>query len=142
MHTKGEAARKLKQSLGLDVCVYLGNDLNDITMFSNALDDNDFMVIARHENREITDMLIRALQEECKIKGIKWEDAKLLVLEEENVNSFLHKTNKLLGVLNSKKKPQGIRKTYRFNITRKADKVSSKSEKMPNKRKKKPILYR
>ena len=47
MHTKGSAAKRLKSKLGLDLCIYLGNDLNDISMFSNALDDNDFIVIAK-----------------------------------------------------------------------------------------------
>lgn len=105
MHTKGQASEELRKKLKLDTCIYLGNDLNDITMFSNALDYNDFIVIANNEKREITEMLIEYLQEECKIKGIEWEDARLLVLEDENVNNFLHRTSKILGVLNSKRKP-------------------------------------
>ena len=104
MHTKGEAARKLKDRLKLDSCIYLGNDLNDLSMFSEAINDDDFIVIANHEDKKITNMLIRYLQEECKTKRIKWEDTKLLVLDEDNVNSFLSRTSKLFGILNSRRK--------------------------------------
>lgn len=135
MHTKGEASKKLKQKLGLDTCIYLGNDLNDITMFSNALEDNDFIVIANHELKEITKRLVEYLQEECKIKGIEWKDTRLLVLEDENVNSFLHTTSKILGVLNSKRKPQSIRKKYRVDINKSANLVSKRNINIQNKRK-------
>lgn len=117
MHTKGEASKELKNKLGLDTCIYLGNDLNDITMFSNALDDNDFIVIAKNEYTDITDMLVKYLQKECEIKGIEWKDVRLLVLEDENVNNFLHRTSKILGVLNSQKKPKYIRKKYKVDNT-------------------------
>lgn len=118
MHTKGKASEDLREKLGLDTCIYLGNDLNDITMFSNALDDNDFIVIAKNEKQDITNMLVEYLQEECKIKGIEWKDARLLVLEEENVNSFLHRMSKILGVLNSGKRPetQDIRSKYEVHV--------------------------
>lgn len=118
MHTKGKASEDLREKLGLDTCIYLGNDLNDISMFSNALDDNDFVVIANNEKQEITDMLLEYLQEECKIKGIEWEDARVLVLEDKNVNNFLNRMSKILGVLNSEKKPQtkDIRRKYRAQV--------------------------
>ncbi len=115
MHTKGEASKELKNKLGLDTCIYLGNDLNDITMFSNALDDNDFIVIAKNEYADITNMLVKYLQEECQIKGIEWKDARLLVLEDENVNNFLHRVSKILGVLNSQRRAKDIRKKYEVN---------------------------
>ena len=119
MHTKGKAAKELRKKLKLDICIYLGNDLNDITMFSNALDDNDFIVIAKNEDTSITDMLVKYLQKECEIKGIEWKDARLLVLEDENVNNFLHRMSKILGVLNSKRKPKDIRKKYKVDKTMK-----------------------
>lgn len=107
MHTKGEAAKKLKEQIGLDTCIYFGNDLNDITMFSNALDDNDFIVIANNKHKDITQMLIEYLKQEAKIKGINWEDVKLLVLEEKNVNNFLQKISRILGIINLKKQNKG-----------------------------------
>lgn len=118
MHTKGKASKDLIEGLGLDTCIYLGNDLNDISMFSNALDDNDFIVIANNEKKEITDMLVRYLQEECRVKGIEWHDARVLVLEDENVNNFLHRMSKILGVLNSGKrsKAQDVRSKYKVHV--------------------------
>ncbi len=118
MHTKGKASEGLRERLGLDTCIYLGNDLNDITMFSNALDDNDFIVIAKNEKQDITNMLVDYLQEECKIKGIEWQDARLLVLEDKNVNNFLHRMSKILGVLNSGKKMQtyDVRRKYKAHV--------------------------
>lgn len=128
MHTKGEASEDLIKKLNLDTCIYLGNDLNDITMFSNALDDNDFIVIANNEKQDITNMLLEYLQEECKIKGIEWKDARLLVLEDENVNNFLHRMSKILGVLNSGKKQesQDIRKKYKTDVKPQINKSGSK----------------
>lgn len=128
MHTKGEASEDLIKKLNLDTCIYLGNDLNDITMFSNALDDNDFIVIANNEKQDITNMLLEYLQEECKIKGIEWKDARLLVLEDENVNNFLHRMSKILGVLNSGKKQesQDIRKKYKTDVKSQINKSGSK----------------
>ena len=120
MHTKGEAAKDLKKKLGLDTCIYLGNDLNDISMFSIAIDDNDFMVIANNEHPGITDSLVKYLKEECSIKGINWNDIKLLVLEEQNVNNFLRHICKILAVTNSKNKNQDIRKKYKVKISAKA----------------------
>lgn len=116
MHTKGKAAKDLKEELGLDTCIYLGNDINDITMFSNALDDNDFIVIANNEYHNITEMLLEQLREECKLKGIDWNTVRLLVLKEENVNSFLHRISKILAVLNSERKPQNIRQRYKHDV--------------------------
>ena len=114
MYTKGTASKLLKDELGLDTCIYLGNDLNDLPMFSNALEDEDFIVIANHDyNKAITTMLEKCLKEECKAKGIEWTDAKLLVLEDEYVNGFLQKMSKILAVLNSGRKPQDIRHKYR-----------------------------
>lgn len=140
MNTKGEAAKTLKEQLGLDACIYLGNDLNDITMFSNALDDNDFIVIASHEHKGITEMLINYLKKECEIKGIQWEDAKLLVLEEKNVNNFLHRISKILGVLNSRKKPKGIREKYKVDAV-KSSKILNKRN-IPYKTKTRTRFYR
>ena len=84
-------------------------------MFSNALDDNDFIVIANNEYPRITEMLLEQLQEECRLKGLDWDNVKLLLLEEENVNSFLRRTRKILAVLNSGRKPQTIRQKYKYN---------------------------
>lgn len=118
MHTKGKASEDLREKLNLDTCIYFGNDLNDVSMFSNALDDNDFIVIANNEKQEITDMLVEYLQEECKVKGIEWKDVRLLVLEENNINNFLNKMSKILGVLNSGKKMQtkDIRRKYKAYV--------------------------
>ena len=101
MHTKGEAAKDLKKKLGIDTCIYMGNDLNDIPMFSIALDDNDFIVIANNEHNDIPKAIINYLQEECKIKGINWEDVKVLLLEDKNVNKFLQNVCRILSVTNS-----------------------------------------
>lgn len=143
MHTKGKAAEQLKESLKLDTCVYLGNDLNDITMFSNALEDNDFIVIANHEKNEITDMLIDYLKEECKIKGISWEDIKLLVLEDENVNKFLNKMSKIMGIIELKKrKRQNIRIQYRVNVKQQNQTVNYRTKPIDNRRKHRYRQYR
>ena len=104
MNTKGDAAKYLKKKLKIDTCVYLGNDLNDLSMFSNAIDDDDFVVIAKHEHEEITKMLIEYLKEECSLKHKKWEDFRLLVLDDLNVNKFLHKISKVLRAISSKTK--------------------------------------
>lgn len=110
--------------MSLDTCIYFGNDLNDVSMFSNALDDDDFIVIAKHEMENITEMLVKYLQQECEIKGIQWQDAKLLVLEEQNVNNFLNRISKILGVFNSKRKPKDIRTRYKVNIVKSNDFVN------------------
>ena len=140
MHTKGEAAKTLKQELGLDTCIYLGNDLNDITMFSTALEDDDFIVIASHEHKKITEMLMSYLKQECATKGIRWEDTKLLVLEEENVNNFLNRISKIMAVLNSKRKQSNILSKYRI----KTDKKSKSHQKrhLPYGNKKQTKFYR
>ena len=129
MHTKGEAAKQLREDLQLDTCIYLGNDLNDITMFSNAIDDNDFIVIASHEDKKITNMVVRYLKEECKIKGKNWEDIRLLVLKEENVNDFLNKMNKIMNIVGTKRKEtKGIRGKYKVNI-RQQNKAANQQKK-------------
>lgn len=119
MHTKGNASEDLRKRLKLDTCIFLGNDLNDISMFSNALEYNDFIVIANNEKQEITDIVVEYLQEECKIKGIEWQDARVLVLEDKNVNNFLHRMNKILGVLNSGKRQQTQDIKSKYNIKEK-----------------------
>lgn len=103
MHTKGESAKELKNSLGIDTCIYLGNDLNDISMFSVALDDNDFMVIANNEHKDIPESIVSYLKEECKIKGINWEDVKILLLKNQNVNIFLKRICQILTITNISK---------------------------------------
>lgn len=129
MHTKGESAKQLREDLQLDTCIYLGNDLNDITMFSNAIDDDDFIVIASHEDKKITNMVVRYLKEECKIKGKKWEDIRLVVLKEENVNDFLNKMNKIMNIVSGKRKDtKGIRGKYKVNI-RQQNKTTNQQKK-------------
>ncbi|MDO5555517.1 MAG: hypothetical protein Q4G09_02355 [Clostridia bacterium] len=90
--------------LHLDSCIYLGNDLNDSSMFSQALDDNDFIVIANNEHENVTNMLVEFLKSECKIKGINWDETKLLVLKQSNVNQFLNRMTRILKQVNSEKK--------------------------------------
>ena len=104
MHTKGKAAKELKKQLGLDTCIYLGNDLNDLSMFSEALDDNDFIVIANNEHQEITKALVDYLEQECKLNGINWKDVNLLVLAEQNVNRFLRTIRRVLSIINAKQR--------------------------------------
>ncbi len=127
--------------MGLDLCIYLGNDLNDISMFSNALEDNDFIVIANNENKSITDMVVKYMQEECKIKGIEWSDAKVLVLEEENVNSFLQRTSKLMAVLNSQTKSKNPKKNPKENLN-KNNSRTKREEKLDKSTKHKGDSYR
>ncbi len=108
--------------MNLDSCVYLGNDLNDVSMFSNGIDDNDFIVVASHEKKEITNMIVKYLQSEAQIKGINWEKAKVLVLEDENVNNFLGKMTRVLrrvtSIINSK---EDIRSRYKIDLKTKID---------------------
>ncbi len=121
MHTKGQAAKLLKKRLGIDTCIYLGNDLNDVPMFSVALDDNDFIVIANnYEHSDIPETIIKYLKAECEVKGINWEDVKILLLEEQNVNSFLIRINRIINVFNQRKK-QDIIKKYKIEIGQKSD---------------------
>ena len=110
MHSKGDAAKFLKEKLNIDKCIYMGNDLNDISMFSNALDDNDFIVIASNEHKEITELLVNYLKEECKIKGIQWSSVKLLILQDENVNSFLKRMRKVLTIVSPPNRIKSIKK--------------------------------
>lgn len=109
--------------------------MNDISMFSNALDDNDFIVIASNEHKDITSSLVEYLKEECKVKGIEWEDAKLLVLEDQNVNRFLHRIRTVLSLVNSKRKEQDIKTKYKVNIDSNAAQENAK--KRPKKKKNK-----
>ena len=141
MHTKGKASEDLREKLNLDTCIYFGNDLNDVSMFSNALDDNDFIVIASNEKEQITDMLVEYLQNECKIKGINWENAKLLVLEDRNVNSFLDRMCKLLTRLSygTNEKQDDIRQKYKVSVKIK-NKETKIREKEANKRRGRKVI--
>lgn len=120
MHTKGSAAKYIKKKLDLDMCIYLGNDLNDISMFSQAIDNDDFIVIASHEEEKITKLLIQYLQEECFMKGINWENIKLLLLKDRDVNRFLLKTSRILNRINNRNVGQNtnIRRKYRVSIAK------------------------
>lgn len=127
-YTKGSASRQLKEKLGLDTCIYLGNDLNDLSMFSNAIEDDDFIVIANHDyNKSITIMLEKLLKEECKAKGKDWEEVKLLVLEEEYVNDFLRRISRVLAVLNPGQKLREIKNKKKSQI-KKSAKGNEKSD--------------
>ena len=141
MNTKGSAAKYMKTILNLDSCIYLGNDLNDIPMFSKGIDDNDFIVIASNEKEQITDMLVEYLQNECKIKGINWENTKLLVLEDRNVNSFLERMCKLLARLSyrANEKQDDIRQKYKVSLKNK-NKETKIIEKEANKRRGKKVI--
>lgn len=141
MNTKGSAAKYMKTILNLDSCIYLGNDLNDIPMFSKGIDDNDFIVIASNEKEQITDMLVEYLQNECKIKGINWENAKLLVLEDGNVNSFLDRMCKLLTRLSygTNEKQDDIRQKYKISVKIK-NKETKIREKEANKRRGRKVI--
>ena len=141
MHTKGKAAEQLREKLKLDTCVYLGNDFNDISMFSNALDDNDFIVIANHEDKEITKILTQYLKEEAKVKGVNWEDIKLLVLEDESVNKFLNKMSRIMRIISLKKQErQGVRVKYRVNI-KEQNKRANQQKKIEDNRRKNTDKY-
>lgn len=87
-------------------------------MFSNALDDNDFIVIAANERANITNLIVDFLKSDCNIKGIDWESVKLLVLEERSVNKFLKQIVRVLkNVRNaSKRKELDIRKKYKVYV--------------------------
>lgn len=142
-YTKGSASKQLKEELGLETCIYLGNDLNDLSMFSNALEDDDFIVIANHDyNKLITDMLEKYLQEECNKKGIKWSDVKLLVLEDEYVNDFLQKISKILAVLNSGQRAQDIRSRYKVVIKNKNNEANQTKNRFDRKKRVQQKNYR
>ena len=111
MHTKGTAVQFIRDRLKLDCSICLGNDLNDISMFSKALENDDFIVIANCEEPKITKMIIDYLKEECRAKNIDWEKVKLLVLEDKDVNQFLYKMNRILSnIKNIKNKKEQTRK--------------------------------
>lgn len=120
----------MKERLELDSCIYLGNDLNDVSMFSNALDDNDFIVIAANERANITNLIIDFLKSDCNIKGIDWESVKLLVLEERSVNKFLKQTVRVLkNVRNaSKRKEPDIREKYKVEHVKQIIKEDTKGQ--------------
>lgn len=141
MHTKGSAANYMKKMLNLESCIYLGNDLNDISMFSKGIDDNDFVVIATNEKKYITDMLVKYLKSECEIKGINWEKIKLLVLKERDVNRFLLSMTRVLGRLNSEpnRKKEDIRQKYKVSV-KMMNRQSKMKEKEANKRKTNKII--
>ena len=113
MCTKGEAAKKLKQQLDLDVCVYCGNDLNDISMFSEAINDGDFIVIAKNQDEKVTKGITGYLEEECRCKQ---KGLNSLVLKEDNVNSFLRRMSTLLAVLNSERRHKPPLPKYKRQI--------------------------
>lgn len=106
MHTKGTVVKYFREKLNLDTCILLGNDLNDIPMFSEGLSNGDFIVIANHPNPEITNLILTYLQEECRLKGINWEHANLLLLKRDNVNFFLKNLNSALRTFNVKPKKE------------------------------------
>ena len=99
-------------------------------MFSNALDDNDFIVIAANERANITNLIIDFLKSDCNIKGIDWESVKLLVLEERSVNKFLKQTVRVLkNVRNaSKRKEPDIRKKYKVEHVKPIIKEDTKGQ--------------
>jgi hypothetical protein len=108
----------------------LGNDLNDVSMFSNALDDNDFIVIAANERTNITNGIIEFLKSDCNIKGIDWESVKLLVLEERSVNKFLKQVVRVLKNVRdaSKRKEPDIRKKYKVENVKSIGKEDTKGQ--------------
>lgn len=107
-------------------------------MFSNALDDNDFIVIAANERANITNLIIDFLKSDCSIKGIDWESAKVLVLEERSVNKFLRQTVRVLKNIRNanKRKEPDIRKKYKVEYV----KTTIKKEDTKGQAKKKAIL--
>lgn len=96
MHTKGTVSKYFQDKLNLDCCIYLGNDLNDIPMFSQGLGHGDYVVVAQNPDHKITDMIFDYLKSECTAKGIPWSETNLLFLKRENANKFLKSINKIL----------------------------------------------
>lgn len=140
MHTKGTASKYIKNRLNLDCTIYLGNDLNDITMFSEALNDKDFIVIASNEYQKITNMLLEYLQEECKLKGIDWEKTQLLVLKDKDVNKFLFRMERILRNIERQKNSN---KDKSYNKPKDiSDKEMMKLKEINKKRKPKAERYR
>ena len=41
----------MKRRENIDACIYLGNDFNDISMFVEAIKDDDFIVIVGEQNK-------------------------------------------------------------------------------------------
>lgn len=105
-HTKGTAANFVKQRTGLDTCIYLGNDLNDISMFVEGLKNDDFIVIVSSEGKKTTDMLEDYLKVECTERGKEWETIKLLRLDEKDANKFLLKFHRILRNIERKNTPE------------------------------------
>ena len=108
-NNKGQAMEYMTRKLDLDRCIVLGNDLNDLSMFEVALKRGDHIVIANNEHPEITDELIQRLKDFCKAEKINWSKSNVLVLEEQNVNNFLHQ---ILMVLGTVSKEETKRKSF------------------------------
>lgn len=85
----------MKRRENIDACIYLGNDFNDISMFVEAIKDDDFIVIVGEQNKT-TNAIKEYLQVECREREKDWEDVKQLDLDEEAANRFLLKFHRIL----------------------------------------------
>lgn len=121
-NNKGQAMEDMTRRLGLDRCIVLGNDLNDLSMFEVALKRGDHIVIAGNEYPEITDELIKRLKEFCKAEKISWSKSNVLVLEEKNVNAFLQKVLMVVGAVN---KGKNNRKNFMSRLKYKQESTSA-----------------
>ena len=95
-HTKGTAAKFIKKRIGLDTCIYLGNDLNDISMFVEGIKDEDFIVIVDSADKKTAAVVKKYLDIECGERGKKLEEVKLLEVDEKDANKFLLKFHRIL----------------------------------------------
>ena len=95
----------MKKRENIDACIYLGNDFNDISMFVEAIKDDDFIVIVGEENKT-TDTIKEYLQVECRERGKNWEEVRRLDLDEEAANKFLLKFHRILRNIEAKNKKE------------------------------------
>lgn len=95
-HTKGTAAKFIKKRIGLDTCIYLGNDLNDISMFVEGIKDGDFIVIVDSEDKKTAAIVKEYLDIECGERGKNLEEVNLLEIDEKDSNKFLLKFHRIL----------------------------------------------
>lgn len=65
-------------------------------MFIEGIKNNDFIVIVGSENKRTVDMINEYLKIECEERGKKWENLRLLQLDEKDANKFLLKFYRIL----------------------------------------------
>jgi len=125
-HDKGKATQIFRKKLDFQRCIFLGNDLNDLSMFYNAAENNDYIVISENEENKIAQQLKEKVIEYTKEKQINFDQERILIINEKDITRFLDKFGFFLRKLQQVKQNdrqdfmEKIKaKQYKFDIKQK-----------------------